>query len=416
MLRSALRHPAIARLWLGQAMSSIGDEIYRVGLTWLAVGLLGVDTGYLAAGQAAALMTLSLIGGRWADGWAPLRTMVRVDLLRAAIVACPVVVSFFHPVPLPLLVGVALTLSALSAFFDPALQSTLPHFAPDLTLLRAATGLMGTTIRLARLIGPTIVGLLSGVVPMIHFFTLDAVSFLISAISVHSLRDQAPPVPVRAKATGSLLQTFADGLKSIQREAGMGFVLWSRLVTSGTWTLTVSLGFALLVQQLAPQDVRAFGLLVATYGVGNVAGALWFGNHARPRPGLLLCAGYAGLGVGFVLLGSAPTLRWVMAAAVASGFAGPMNDLAFSDIMQERFPIAEIPRIFRLRMAVDTLSALVCTAMSPLLFRMLGVRGTIVLCGVSWIAAGAWGALQMEAIERRTLKAAVPVGETPPVV
>jgi hypothetical protein len=93
-----------------------------------------------------------------------------------------------------------------------------------------------------------------------------------------------------------------------------------------------------------------------------------------------------------------------------------MNDLAFSDIMQERFPIAEIPRIFRLRMAVDTLSALVCTAMSPLLFRMLGVRGTIVLCGVSWIAAGAWGALQMEAIERRTLKAAVPVGETPPVV
>lgn len=50
----ALRHRAISRLWFGQALSSVGDEIYRVGLTWLAVGLIGADTGYLTAGQAAA--------------------------------------------------------------------------------------------------------------------------------------------------------------------------------------------------------------------------------------------------------------------------------------------------------------------------------------------------------------------------
>ena len=63
----ALRQPQLLRLWFGQASSSIGDEIYRVGLIWLAVGLMGENTGYLAAGQTASLMLLSFIGGRWAD-------------------------------------------------------------------------------------------------------------------------------------------------------------------------------------------------------------------------------------------------------------------------------------------------------------------------------------------------------------
>ena len=101
MLR-ALKDAAILRLWLGQALSAVGDEIYRVGLTWLAVGLIGADTGYLNAAQYAALMILSFIGGKWADHWDPLKTMIRVDLIRALIILIPVVVSFFTQFqPLP---------------------------------------------------------------------------------------------------------------------------------------------------------------------------------------------------------------------------------------------------------------------------------------------------------------------------
>ena len=52
MLRG-LRKRAIALLWGGQALSAIGDEIYRVALIWLAVGLVGADAGYLAAARGA---------------------------------------------------------------------------------------------------------------------------------------------------------------------------------------------------------------------------------------------------------------------------------------------------------------------------------------------------------------------------
>src|ERR1700679_3654151 len=106
-MRSALQNRAISRLWFGQALSSIGDEIYRVGLTWIAVGLIGADTGYLNSAQAAALMVLSFVGGKWAENWDPLRTMIRVDLVRAIIVLIPVFYSFCAPVPLAVLAIVA---------------------------------------------------------------------------------------------------------------------------------------------------------------------------------------------------------------------------------------------------------------------------------------------------------------------
>src|ERR1700733_8829324 len=104
----ALRVGPIRKLWIGQALSSIGDEIYRVGLTWIAVGLIGENTGYLNCAQLAALMILSFVGGKWADRWDPLPTMMRVDLSRTLIVLIPVVYSFFAPLSLTLLVTVAI--------------------------------------------------------------------------------------------------------------------------------------------------------------------------------------------------------------------------------------------------------------------------------------------------------------------
>jgi DHA3 family macrolide efflux protein-like MFS transporter len=390
-MRSALRNRAVSRLWLGQALSTIGDQIYGVGLTWLAVGLLGPDTGLLNAGESASLMVLSFVGGHWADRWKPLKTMVRVDLLRAAIALLPVAVYFFMPVPLWVLVVVALSLSGLGAFFDPALQSMLPHFAREPEELRSANGLMATTFRMARMIGPTAVGLLSSVVPMIHFFTLDAVSFLASAWAVHSIGASVPAPAESGASHSSFLHSAMAAFHTIRKRDGMPFLFWLKAITGSTWTLAFALGIALLVHEMAGDDARAFGFAMASYGAGNFAGALYFGNHPRPDSLRLMFTGYCMLGVGFVLVGCAPGIHWLMIAAAYTGFTGPMNDLAFSDFLQARFPVHELPRVYRLRTAVETVATLVVTGISPLIFRGLGVRGTVAACGLAWIGCGAAG-------------------------
>src|SRR5262249_13374883 len=160
----------------------IGDEIYRVALIWLAVGMIGVDTGYLPAAQCAAVIVLSLVGGRWASRWDSFRTMIWVDILRGLIVLVPVATAVvLHATSLPVLLIVAVLISALGAFFDPALVTMVPRFAHDVDSLQAANGLMSTTYRLGRALGPGIVGLLTLIMPHIHFFTLDAATFFVSA-------------------------------------------------------------------------------------------------------------------------------------------------------------------------------------------------------------------------------------------
>jgi DHA3 family macrolide efflux protein-like MFS transporter len=390
LMLKALRHPPIKRLWFGQALSSIGDEIYRVGLTWLAVGLIGADTGYLTAGQSATLMILSFVGGKWADHWDPLRTMIRVDLIRALIVLIPVVYSYFAPVPLSLLIVVALILSGLGAFFDPAMQTVLPSFSPDRQTLQAATGLMMTTTRLARMIGPAIVGFLAGIVPPIHFFTMDALSFFISASSVQPLQTQRP-TKLRERRRISFGEAIFSGFKSLRQHRGMSFVLFSKAMTTGTWNLVYGLGFALLVQELAPHDTRSFGFVIASYGIGNFAGALYFGNIARVRPALMMFIGFVWLGFGFLLISRAPTIPWIMVTAAFTGFSGTMNEVTFSDMVQARFPLGEITKIFRLRMATDTAMTLVLMLLSPLMFRLLSVRTVIATAGVVWILIGTAG-------------------------
>lgn len=389
----ALKQPQLLRLWFGQAFSSIGDEIYRVGLIWLAVGIMGENTGYLAAGQTASLMLLSFIGGRWADQWNPRRTMISVDLIRACIVLIPVFVSFFMPNPLYVLWIMAFSLSALSAFFDPAAQGLIPVLAGDAQMMKATNGLMSTTIRMARMIGPAIVGLLSAFIPMIHFFTIDAFTFCVSAYCVYSLKKYIPETSEPKAGKSSFKESVMSGYNLMKVVPGMGYTYLAKCTTAGAWNLVLIIGFPLLVHHITGGDARYFGLVMATYGVGNFIGALYFGNMERVQLWKMFFGGELLLGIGFLLIGIAPTVNWIIIAAAVSGFVAPMNDLAFVDTIQQKFKVSDIAKMHRLRLASESGMTLVYTLMSPMIIKLTSVRALIIMGGFVFIIAGGIGLL-----------------------
>ncbi|MBY0413572.1 MAG: MFS transporter [Bdellovibrionales bacterium] len=388
----ALKKPQLLRLWFGQALSSIGDEIYRVGLVWLAVGLMGPNAGYLAAGQTASLMLLSFFGGRWADHWNPWKTMISVDLIRAIMVLVPVVLYYFIGNSLIVLWIMAFSVSGLSAFFDPATQGLIPVLAIDKELMQATNGLMSTTIRLARMIGPAIVGLLSAFIPMIHFFTIDAITFCISAYCVYSLKKYIPEEKVEIpKEKVSFKETILSGYNIAKKIPGMEFILYTKALTVGGWYMVLTIGFPLLVHQSSGGNARYFGFVMASYGIGNFIGALYFGNKIRKNLWSLHFYGQLFLGVGFLAIAMSPSVNYVIVAAALSGFTGPMNDLAFLDMMQEKFKVSEITKLFRLRLGMESGMALIFMLISPWLIKATSVRTAIVIGGTVWIICGAMG-------------------------
>jgi MFS family permease len=156
------------------------------------------------------------------------------------------------------------------------------------------------------------------------------------------------------------------------------------------------LGLALFVKKIAPGDVRAYGWTIASYGVGNLSSALILGNLERRNPAKILFNGYLWMGAGFIAIGLAPTLHLLMAAAAFSGFGGVMNDLPFVDLMQHHYTVEEIPKIFRLRIALETSATLCMMVLSPTFYRMFSAQSVIGVCGCVFILLGGYGLIRYQ--------------------
>ncbi|MGZ3705174.1 MAG: MFS transporter [Bdellovibrionota bacterium] len=388
----ALSHRPVFVLWLGEALSAIGDEIYKVALIWLTVKLIGPDAGYLAACQAGAVLLFGLVGGLWADSWDPRRTMIRTDIARAVLVLAPVVWLQFWPVNLPLLFGMAIFVAALSAFFEPALQAVVPRLVANRELMQATNGLMGTTSRMARAVGPAVVGALTGLIPTIHFFTLDALSFGASAYAISSLRHDLPRIR-GVRKNSNVWAEIRSGFELTRGDPLVRYILASKAIGSGAWNIVLPLGIALLVQKIFPGDVRAYGFLLASYGIGNIISALFLSNVTMHRPMRVMGLGFFLMGLSFACMALMPSLWLMMICLALAAVGGPMNDLAHIDIFQNRFPVEQLVRVTRFRMAIEYGGIFLSLLAAPVCFRIFSVMWVVVGAGAVIAVVGLWALL-----------------------
>lgn len=384
-----LRRRVIVLLWGGQLLSSLGDEVNRVATVWIATRLWGAGAGRLAALHALSACVCSLAAGSLVDRL-PLRSvLLGADGLRAAAVLCvPVGAALGAPLPALLVASVAVC-AGLSAVFDPALRALTTELAADGE--RGPTNaLMESTLRFARVLGPTLLAALSSLVPMIHFFTLDALTFALSALSIASLgRDRSRDTPVHAAAPDALGAT----LRSLRGDPTLAYAVGSAAVVGAAWWLMLPLGMTLLLEARGARDVKALASVLAAYGVGNLAANLAVGNFTDRRATSLLHGGRALTGVGFALFALAPSQPLRMLAAAVAAAGGPLCDVGFIALLQERFEGVRLAQVYRAVLALSYGAMFGLFFASPWLFRAFGAPRvslaaalTIGLCGVTGLA------------------------------
>src|SRR5450830_809793 len=287
-----LRIRAVALLWGGLSFSAVGDQLYAVALSWIAVELLGANAGYLSALQALTLLVAALSVGKWADGCSPRAAMMGADLMRAAVLLLMVSGWWLAGRPQTwMLVLAILVLAVGQAVFQPALHSWLPTLVKPAQWLPAANGLFDATDRSARLIGPGLVALAAGSLPVMHFFTIDALSFLGSAAALMWIAKSHRPGGVNTGVeAGRLWESVARGWVAIQRHPVLSYALASTGINNGAWYATFYLGLPLMLADPASGDttlkgIGAYGLVIACYGCTNLASTVFFGSRALPaRP------------------------------------------------------------------------------------------------------------------------------------
>ena len=384
----------------------MGDQLYLVAVAWMAVGALGVRGGLVVGAGSASALLFGLIGGVYADRWDRRKTMVVSDLLRALAVATVPAAASLGWVSVWHLGVVAVVVAGLDSLFDPALQASLPTLAGDSGTLRAANGLMDATRRLALVVAPGLAGVLAATLPVAHFFSLDALTFLVSGAAILSLgsRFRWRPSPQRdaPKGFGGLLAEIRQAFVSV---GGSRVLLWGfavRGLTGAAFSAVIVVGAALLASNEFGGDVGTYGLVVAAYGAGNVLSNLVVGSLPIRRPAAVLFVGKAAVGAGFVALSAAPTLWSVLVAAAVAAVGGPMGDLTLLTMIQTGQPPHRIGKVYGVLATISHAGLALGLTLAGPLFALVGLRAGMACISLTVVAVSVAGLLRFRGTKPRT--------------
>jgi MFS transporter, DHA3 family, macrolide efflux protein len=398
-----LRKRHLAFLWVSQVLSAMGDYFYQIAVLWIAVKMVGGAAGIVVAAETGSGLLFGLLGGVYADRWNRRTTMVAVDVLRALVVGTLPFVALAGTLPLWYLVLVAVLVGSLGALFDPTLQASLPALTGDTQTLQATNGLMDVTRRLARMLGPSLAGVLIAFIPLTHFFTLDAISFAISALTVFSLGRRYAWKALRGVDGDEI--DVARGIRGIAKEIRGAFLLlrqhklllWAIAAggpISVVWGAAFIVGVPLLASRVLNGGVGAYGLIVGAYGVGNVASNLVVSSLHIRRRGLAIFLGKLILGVGFLLLANSVNLWMALLCAAFAAIGGPMGDILSVTMIQTDLPADQIGKVFSLSMIVESAGTSLGLILAAPLYALFSVRVAIGLCAVLVITVGVAGLLR----------------------
>src|SRR2546428_5082701 len=304
-------------LFIGQAVSLLGDQFYLVALPWLVLQLTGsgLALGTILLAATVPRMIFLLVGGAASDWLSPHRLMVASNGLRSIVCAVLTVLVLFKSISLWHLFVLAAAFGTLDAFFSPAMKAFIPALLHEEKLLAGNALLQGTNM-LTKFIGPSLAGLLVAAAGTGFAFGLDTVSFVFVTACLMVMKTQKPGsaegelASTGSPSRGKLLSSIRDGLRYTLHEPAIRSFIIIIAVIEFAFAGPFTVGLASLANSRFSGGSKAFGIMLSTLGGGFLLGTVIAGAFKRSRLGFATFVGAFALGAGLVLLGFAPNLVW----------------------------------------------------------------------------------------------------------
>jgi MFS family permease len=275
---SLWRHGDFRRLWAGQTVSVFGSQVTQLALPLAAVLTLhatAFQMGLLSAAGMAPWIAFALLVGVWVDRRLRRRwILVATDLGRAAILLSVPLAAVLHVLSLGQLFAVAFAAGCLTLVFNVAWGSYLNVLVPREQLVDGNAKLMGSYAT-AQIAGPSIAGVLVQAITAPFAILLDAISFLVSALALRSIRADEPER--RLERGASLRHDLVLGLRYVRDDPLQRAIAGSAATLNffGSAILVVLLLYAVHALHLSS------GLIGLAFAAGAAGGLL--GTQLAPR-------------------------------------------------------------------------------------------------------------------------------------
>ncbi|MYW03808.1 MFS transporter [Streptomyces sp. SID3343] len=389
---SLLRRRRILVLWSAEACSVFGDRLFTLALTWLAWQRSGaVAMGLVVVVESVPHIVLGSFGRKVIARCAVLRRLAVVEFAQIAVVAS--LPWLWDRLGLVGILVVIALLGTADAVTGPALGSLFPDLVEP-PQVRAVTGLMQLTGRMAWILGPAAAAGLLLVMPVHALFWVDAATFVVSGAAFAYLGrgQRLPSVPASAAAGTD------PGAPTVRAVLGgrpvLGGILGLEAVGEAC-AVVASVGIPIWLTARLDAGPGAYGLVLSAMGVGSVVGNVVAGNAKSVGvfPGSY-CVVWLARGV---LLGGYAFTSGVNSVVVVTALLGVLTPLGSVTLGAE---IGLLPLPQRLRLFTVESTALHVSGMGGMLVlpalveraprAAFGWAGlvTVVAAAVVWAVSG----------------------------
>jgi MFS family permease len=276
-LGRALRHRNYRLFFAGQGISLIGTWLTRVATSWLVYRLTGsaLLLGLVSFAGQIPTFALAPFAGVLIDRWNRHRILVVTQTIAMLQSAALAVLALGGVITVPQVIVLSIVQGVVNAFDMPARQSFVIEMVESRDDLPNAIALNSSLVNSARLIGPSVGGVLIAAVGEGWCFTVDAVSYLAVIASLLAMRVRPRPP---ARSTAPVLASLREGASYAASFPPIRALLLLLALVSFTGSPYMALTpvFAAEVLRGGPHTL---GFLIGSSGIGALCGALWLASR-----------------------------------------------------------------------------------------------------------------------------------------
>jgi MFS family permease len=393
----ALRHRNFRLFFGGQTISLVGTWMTRIATAWLV---------YRLTGSALLLGTVSFAGqiptfifapfaGVWIDRADRRKVLVWTQTLSMVQSLALAALTLSHLITIPWLLAFSVMQGIVNAFDMPGRQSFMVQMVDDKRDLGNAIAINSSMVNVARLIGPSLAGMLIAVSSEGWCFLIDGISYLAVIASLLMMRVHVPQLERRVT---TMLTELKAGWTYVSEFVPIRTILMLFAVIS-----LMGMPFVVLMPIFAARVLHGgphtLGFLMGAMGVGALVSALSLAARRSVR-GLIrmipVAAAVFGLGlIGFGL----SRVFWLSMIMVMIAGMGMMQGMAGSNtVIQTLVPEDKRGRVMSYYTMAFMGMAPFGSLLAGTMANAVGAPWTVTLNGAVVVLGGIWFATRLPAL------------------
>jgi MFS family permease len=395
----ALRHRNFRLFFGGQSISLIGTWMTRIATSWLVYRLTGSPLLLGIVGFAGQIPTFLL---------APLAGVIvdRVDrrtllvwtqalaMLQSLVLAW---LTLTHRINIPEVLVLSVMQGFINAFDMPGRQSFMVKMVEDKADLSNAIAINSSMVNTARLIGPSLAGLLIAATSEGWCFLVDGVSYIAVIASLLMMR---LPAAQEARPTTTMVAQLREGWAYVSSSAPIRTILLLfALISLMGWPYMVLM--PVFAAQVLHGGPHTLGFLMGAAGVGSLASALALVLRRSVR-GLtrVIPAASAVFGAGLICFGLSKVLWLSMLLMLVTGFGMMQGVTASNTILQTLVDEKMRGRVMSYYTMAFVGMAPFGSLLAGALAHAIGAPRTVMVSGVACILGSLWFWTRLKTIRK----------------